>query len=201
MYSNRRSYGTKPCWNGPGCRYLAQGNCHFYHPETHNSTNRSNNRHTLPRRESSPEIDFHSIALNIFKEQIRKQREKEREEREERTKLQAERFKKLMEGLKKNETQENKLILNGRTVTTIPKASLLITDSNRQWFFKNSHHFRYFPGCCFDECSICLEKYTVLGDTLTYFFCKHAFHTKCIENWLKTNSLCPLCKQDFKKHK
>ena len=102
---------------------------------------------------------------------------------------------------KKEEASSSHFILNGRIVQTIAKNSLLITDTDRKWFFNHSHHFRFYSGCSFDECSICLEKYTESGDTITYFFCKHAFHTKCIENWLKTSSLCPLCKQDIKKHK
>ena len=101
----------------------------------------------------------------------------------------------------KRKAEKPKLTLENKIVPTVEISCQKITESNRKWFFKNSLHFNYYPGCCYDECSICLDKYTEHGDTVTYYFCKHAFHTNCIENWAKTNSLCPLCKQDFRKHK
>lgn len=32
MYGNR---GTRPCRYGPSCRFLARGDCWFYHPDWH----------------------------------------------------------------------------------------------------------------------------------------------------------------------
>ena len=93
------------------------------------------------------------------------------------------------------------LKLNGRAIQEV-KIETSIEDKDRAWFFKNCHHFHYFPGCPYEECSICLEEYEKDSkDLLSYLFCKHTFHRKCIENWLKTSVLCPLCKQDFRKHK
>ena len=31
-------------------------------------------------------------------------------------------------------------------------------------------------------------------------YCTHAFHSSCIEEWLKLKSDCPLCKKDFRDH-
>jgi hypothetical protein len=44
-----------------------------------------------------------------------------------------------------------------------------------------------------DNCSICLEKFDerYLHRVLT---CKHAFHTKCIDDWLIDNVCCPICR-------
>ncbi|KAL3616078.1 hypothetical protein CASFOL_040372 [Castilleja foliolosa] len=31
------------------------------------------------------------------------------------------------------------------------------------------------------------------GDTLTVLSCKHLYHSKCINNWLQINKVCPVC--------
>jgi len=57
------------------------------------------------------------------------------------------------------------------------------------------------------ECIICMVDY-VEQDDITPLPCnpKHFFHSACIENWLKSNNSCPLCKkpitkEDLKKQK
>ena len=42
-------------------------------------------------------------------------------------------------------------------------------------------------------CSICLERYEE-GETVRTIPCFHTFHAKCIDPWLATKSLCPVCK-------
>lgn len=46
------------------------------------------------------------------------------------------------------------------------------------------------------ECTICMEEY-MPNDEITPLPCdaRHYFHSKCIENWLKSNNSCPLCKK------
>lgn len=46
------------------------------------------------------------------------------------------------------------------------------------------------------ECVICMVDYEE-GDEVTPLPCnaKHFFHTECIQNWLKSNNSCPLCKK------
>lgn len=46
------------------------------------------------------------------------------------------------------------------------------------------------------ECAICMEEYQP-DDEITPLPCdtRHFFHTKCIEDWLKHNNSCPLCKK------
>ena len=41
------------------------------------------------------------------------------------------------------------------------------------------------------DCPIC---FTELCATDKYLPCKHAFHTECIDAWLKCASTCPLCR-------
>lgn len=48
-----------------------------------------------------------------------------------------------------------------------------------------------------DPCSICLCDYKE-GDPLRVLPCKHKFHKPCIDIWLAQNTVCPLCKRDFK---
>jgi hypothetical protein len=43
------------------------------------------------------------------------------------------------------------------------------------------------------NCVICLEDFKN-GDKATVLPCIHMFHTSCIQNWLKTQNSCPICK-------
>lgn len=43
------------------------------------------------------------------------------------------------------------------------------------------------------NCVICLEDFKN-GDKATVLPCIHLFHTSCIQNWLKTQNCCPICK-------
>lgn len=44
------------------------------------------------------------------------------------------------------------------------------------------------------ECSICLEEY-VTGDWCREFpVCSHIYHSNCIDEWLKKNPTCPVCR-------
>ena len=43
------------------------------------------------------------------------------------------------------------------------------------------------------NCVICLEDFKN-GDKATILPCIHLFHTSCIQNWLKTQNCCPICK-------
>lgn len=43
------------------------------------------------------------------------------------------------------------------------------------------------------ECTICISNY-VDGESVRRLRCFHMFHTKCVDNWLKDNRLCPVCR-------
>ncbi|KAK9765946.1 hypothetical protein K7432_005324 [Basidiobolus ranarum] len=45
-------------------------------------------------------------------------------------------------------------------------------------------------------CCICLEEYED-GENLREMRCLHYFHVTCIDEWLKLNRTCPLCKRDI----
>ncbi|XP_042335400.1 E3 ubiquitin-protein ligase RNF13-like [Sceloporus undulatus] len=54
-----------------------------------------------------------------------------------------------------------------------------------------------FTSSRYQECAICLEKYTE-HDSLKVLSCSHAFHSKCIDLWHVTQTrskTCPLCMQ------
>ena len=44
-------------------------------------------------------------------------------------------------------------------------------------------------------CSICLEELIDSIDIIDCCQCGHCFHKKCIQEWLKTHSTCPNCRQ------
>ncbi len=50
-----------------------------------------------------------------------------------------------------------------------------------------------------EECFICFEKYKVGELKRTLPMCKHSFHKKCVDKWLKNKSTCPHCRCDLMK--
>lgn len=44
-----------------------------------------------------------------------------------------------------------------------------------------------------EECTICLEKFQN-GEEIRTFSCKHAFHGRCLDNWLSSDLSCPNCR-------
>ncbi|KAJ4913262.1 RING/U-box superfamily protein [Raphanus sativus] len=55
----------------------------------------------------------------------------------------------------------------------------------------SSSHARNDPECC-----ICLAKYKE-KEEVRKLPCSHRFHVKCVDQWLRIISSCPLCKQDL----
>ncbi|ORX89613.1 hypothetical protein K493DRAFT_155333, partial [Basidiobolus meristosporus CBS 931.73] len=45
-------------------------------------------------------------------------------------------------------------------------------------------------------CCICLSEYED-GQKLRQLYCHHHFHIDCVDEWLKLNRTCPLCKRDI----
>ena len=44
------------------------------------------------------------------------------------------------------------------------------------------------------ECCICMEE--MCKENVTATPCGHEFHKNCIDQWLQTQKLCPICRQD-----
>ncbi|XP_022753645.1 RING-H2 finger protein ATL39-like [Durio zibethinus] len=47
-----------------------------------------------------------------------------------------------------------------------------------------------------DECVICLESFQEKDVCCVLVNCDHVFHKPCVEEWLKINFSCPLCRTD-----
>ncbi|KAI8092739.1 uncharacterized protein BX664DRAFT_348005 [Halteromyces radiatus] len=67
---------------------------------------------------------------------------------------------------------------------------------------KNDVEDRSYPSITIPQvedalCSICLSEYEP-GDLICKLWCSHHFHKDCVHEWLALNSLCPLCKQNFR---
>ncbi|KAI9020889.1 hypothetical protein CLU79DRAFT_754249, partial [Phycomyces nitens] len=45
-------------------------------------------------------------------------------------------------------------------------------------------------------CAVCLAEYEP-NDLICKLWCGHHFHKDCVQQWLKLNRKCPMCKQDF----
>lgn len=45
------------------------------------------------------------------------------------------------------------------------------------------------------SCSICLSNYEETDTVRILPECKHFFHVKCVDPWLKLNSTCPICRK------
>jgi len=43
-------------------------------------------------------------------------------------------------------------------------------------------------------CIFCQDEYKE-GDRVRSLPCKHAFHADCVDEWLRENSTCPMCKK------
>lgn len=43
------------------------------------------------------------------------------------------------------------------------------------------------------SCSVCISDFE-FGDQLRILPCKHAFHARCVDQWLQVNANCPLCR-------
>jgi hypothetical protein len=51
-----------------------------------------------------------------------------------------------------------------------------------------------------ESCAICMEEFTAeLGNDVAELNCdsKHIFHTKCIQEWVTKNDICPLCRKSI----
>jgi hypothetical protein len=50
-----------------------------------------------------------------------------------------------------------------------------------------------------ENCFICMESYNYGEFKRLLPNCKHCFHKKCIDKWLKKNASCPVCRDELKK--
>ena len=70
--------------------------------------------------------------------------------------------------------------LDGRTIESYPKTQL--GESGR------------LPKPHDNTCPICLSEYQAKDTLRTIPDCNHYFHASCIDEWLKMNATCPLCR-------
>ncbi len=48
----------------------------------------------------------------------------------------------------------------------------------------------------YESCSICTEEYNK-NDYVSVLKCNHVYHPKCIKEWCKRKTCCPLCKESI----
>ena len=74
-------------------------------------------------------------------------------------------------------------------------------------YFKNCQHINEVLNNCYcikkgDEligtsCDICMEEFKLKEYKRIIPSCKHYFHKKCIDKWLKKKSTCPICRKEL----
>ena len=47
---------------------------------------------------------------------------------------------------------------------------------------------------CYSSCAICIAKFEE-GEEIKTLVCFHKFHSHCIDDWLKRNGICPICRE------
>ncbi|MCL7046524.1 hypothetical protein MKW94_024338 [Papaver nudicaule] len=50
-----------------------------------------------------------------------------------------------------------------------------------------------------EVCSVCLQDMSGGGEDVVALKCSHTFHEKCMSEWSKRKSNCPLCRHDMRK--
>lgn len=66
-------------------------------------------------------------------------------------------------------------------------------ESSQSSIYRDGRNHRTHEDNGFGTCNICLEPYSV-GDEVRIVRCMHKFHKNCIDQWLTTNAICPICK-------
>lgn len=49
------------------------------------------------------------------------------------------------------------------------------------------------PNCTTDNCPICLDPMAVVNENYK-LNCNHTFHKECLQRWLETKNICPMCR-------
>lgn len=78
---------------------------------------------------------------------------------------------------------------NGGKVATGLKKIEIARIPQITWRFKND------TSKGLDQCSVCMDNFKYGDKVKELKKCKHAYHTKCIDQWLESENKCPICKQ------
>lgn len=57
-------------------------------------------------------------------------------------------------------------------------------------------NFKELKNQKYSECLICLEQFTP-EEKVKIFKCKHYFHLKCVDTWIRREKTCPLCRKSI----
>ncbi|XP_018564865.1 E3 ubiquitin-protein ligase TTC3 [Anoplophora glabripennis] len=88
---------------------------------------------------------------------------------------------------------------NKGTLSNLPKEKIaddvkIILRMKKQaaWVTPKSPHVDWHNPHTENECSICFEEFSLQDKYILP--CQHEFHKECIKKWLKTSSVCPICR-------
>lgn len=81
--------------------------------------------------------------------------------------------------------QEPTIVTMGLDQTTIESYQMLVLGESRR-----------LPGPNDTTCAICLSEYLTKETVRCIPECKHCFHAACVDEWLRLNSTCPVCRNN-----
>jgi len=76
--------------------------------------------------------------------------------------------------------------LHRLVLTNIPRYVIIKNIKIKEYTLNEDKHDN-------ERCPICLEDYNI-GDILNELICNHFYHKKCINNWIRSNNNCPICR-------
>ena len=92
---------------------------------------------------------------------------------------------------------EIEFLMNPENVDDDDEASHFVNCNHINEILGNPIYIKKDDPILESDCSICIDNYKYKQYKRILPECKHTFHKKCIDNWFKKNSSCPVCRKDF----
>ncbi|MBA0787163.1 hypothetical protein Gotri_026616 [Gossypium trilobum] len=99
----------------------------------------------------------------------------------------------------RNHAGESPVQWNNRPAAVLPQPAAVVTGLDESTIESYEKlvlgESRRIPGPNDSTCPICLSEYLSKDTIRCIPECKHCFHAECIDEWLRMNSTCPVCRK------